>query len=92
MSVQLAFPAGWAIGQHLSSARDPQARLADLNRDKLQAKTEIREVLDRLAAKHGLAAHQISLAVQGYADDMLSDAAYELERELTREIEERDPV
>jgi len=30
--------------------------------------------------------------VQGYADDMLSDATYERERELTRDIEERDII
>jgi hypothetical protein len=92
MNVQLPLPAGWAINHVLSSARDPRERLDELRRDKLKAKAEIRQVLDRLAAKHGLAAREINRAIEGYVDDMLNDAAYELERQLTHEIEERDPI
>jgi hypothetical protein len=34
----------------------------------------------------------VNKAIAGYADDMLSDLVYELESELNREIEARDPV
>jgi hypothetical protein len=88
MSVQLPLPAGWAIA-NLASQRDPQERLDALERDKLSAKAEIREVLDRLANRHGLAPRDVNAAVQGYVDDMLSDATYELERALLAEIEDR---
>jgi hypothetical protein len=91
MSIQLPLPAGWAIGP-LSSNLDPQERLKDLARDKLEAKVEIRAALDRLAIRQGLAARDIGQAVQGYADDMINDAAYERQRTLEREIEARDAV
>jgi hypothetical protein len=91
MSVQLALPARWAVAP-LMSRRDPQDELARIARDKIEAKAEIREVLDQLAAKHGISAREIGKAVQGYTDDMLNDATYELERDLTREIEERDVI
>ncbi len=86
MGAQLPLPAGWAV-RRLMSGGDPRRRLDDLARDKLQARSEIREVLDRLAEKHGLAPQEIDRAVQGYLDDMLDDAVFELERELSREIE-----
>jgi len=89
MSVQLPLPAGWAMA-HATMRRDPQEELGRIAHDKIEAKAEIRDALDRLAAKHDLGAREISKAVQGYADDMLNDATYELERELTRRIEERD--
>ncbi len=88
MSIQLPLPAGWAVA-HLTSNRDSQDRLDELAHDKLDAKTGIRAVLDEPAVKHALSAREVGKAVQGYADDMLNDATYELERELTRQIEER---
>jgi len=89
MSIQLPLPAGWAVPP-LASNRDPQERLAELAHDKLDAKAGIRAVLDALAAKHALSARDVGKAVQGYADDMLNDATWELERELNRQIEARD--
>src|SRR5471030_996525 len=87
--LQLPLPAGWAVA-HLTSNRDQAAQLAELAHDKLEAKAEIRAVLDRLAAKHVLSAREVGKAVQGYADDMLDDDAYDLERDLARQVEERD--
>ena len=91
MTVQLPLPAGWAIG-HLLSSGDPQERLDRLKRDVLDTKVEIRSALEKLAQKHGILAREVNQAINGYADDMLSDLVYELERELNREIEERDPL
>ena len=54
-------------------------------RDKLEAKAEIRAALDRLAAKHGASARDINYAIDGYADDMINDALFEVERELNAE-------
>ncbi|HEY6983838.1 hypothetical protein [Reyranella sp.] len=88
MSVQLPLPAGWAIGT-LTSHRDPRERLDALERDKLAVRAEIREMLERLADRHGLAARDVEAAVQDYLDDMLGDATYELEHMLLGEIEER---
>ena len=51
----------------------------------------IREVLDTLAIKHDIAVKDITYAM-AYADDMLADTIYNVERELEREIEGEDPV
>ena len=49
-------------------------------------------MLDELAAKHGIPRKDVDYAVEGYADDMLSDAIYNVERALERELEKEDPV
>jgi hypothetical protein len=88
MLIQLPLPATWA---RVMPRRDPQERLASLKADVLDAKARIRAVLDDLAERHGLPSKDIDDAM-GYADDMLSDAAYSAERDLEHEIEDRDPV
>jgi hypothetical protein len=87
MTVQLPLPgvAGWPRN---ASWPDPAERLQEIEKDKLQAKYEIRQVLDRAADKHGIRAKDVNQLVWGYVDDMLSDLFYEKEGELTREIEE----
>jgi hypothetical protein len=84
--LQLPLPAGWA--REFRNWRDPVEELDDLAKDKLAAKAEIREVLDRLADKHGISHTETNAAVHGYVDDMLSDLTYEVESELTHGIEE----
>jgi hypothetical protein len=63
-----------------------------LRRDVLSTKAVIRSALDELAAKHGITRKDVDYAVEGYADDMLSDAIYNVERGLERELEDEDPV
>ena len=90
MSIQLPLPARWA---YLESRRaDPLDRLERLRRDVQSTKAAIRTALDDLAARHGIPAKDIAYAVEGYADDMLSDAIYGVETRLERELEEEDPV
>ena len=89
MGAQLPLPAGWAI-HHLTSHVDPRARLDALTHDKLEARREIREILDRLGEKHGLAPQEIDRAVQGYLDDMLNDVVFEVERNLSDTIAAED--
>jgi hypothetical protein len=83
MGAQLPLPAGWALAA--TSRRDPREQLEQLARDKLEAKAEIRAALDRLAAKHGASVRDINYAIDGYADDMINDALFEVERELNAE-------
>ena len=90
MSIQLPLPAGWA--REVASRRDPVAELDQLARDKLDAKVEIRAALEHVAEKHGIPISEVNAAVRGYAEDMLSDLTYELERELTRDVEARDII
>jgi hypothetical protein len=88
MQVQLSLPATWA---RLAPRRDPNDRLAALKTDLVEAKAKIRAALDELAERHGVPSRDIDDAM-GYADDMLSDAVYGVERALEHEIEAQDPV
>ena len=89
MGVQLKLPAEWAW---IESRREPLERLDALRHDVTETKARIREALDELAARHGIRASDIAYAMEGYADDLLSDAIYNVERELEQEIEAEDPV
>ena len=84
--MQLPLPAGWA--REFRNWRDLVEELDELAKDKLTAKAEIREVLDRLANKHGISHSETNAAVRGYVDDMLGDLTYEVESELTHGIDE----
>ena len=89
MGTQLYLPAGWA--RRLESRLDPVERLAELERDRLQAKGDIREILDRLAEKHGASPRDVTVAMRSI-DDTLSDLLYDQERMLQHEIEDLTPV
>lgn len=90
MAIQLPFPVRWA---RLESRRgDARGRLDALQRDVLSTKAVIRSALDELAVRHGIPRKDVDYAVEGYADDMLSDAIYNVERGLERELEDEDPV
>jgi hypothetical protein len=71
------------------SSYDPRNRLEQLQADRREAKAQLREVLERLAERHGISQKDINYAIDGYADDMLSDLVYSVERELEHESEER---
>ena len=83
MGTQLPLPAGWAF----SATSEPREQLDELARDKREAKAEIRAALDRLAAKHGASARDLNHAIEGYADDMINDALFEVEREHNSEAD-----
>jgi len=89
MGTQLYLPAGWA--RHLESRIDPVERLADLETDRTEAKADIREILDRLAEKHGATAREVAVAMRSI-DDTLGDLLYDQERLLQHEIEDNTPV
>jgi hypothetical protein len=71
------------------SRHDPRDWLEQLNADRREAKAQLREVLERLAEQHGISQKDINYAIDGYADDMLSDLVYSVERDLEHESEER---
>ena len=90
MAIQLPFPTRWA---RLESRRgDTRGRLESLRSDLLVTKAAIRAALDELAFRHGIPRKDVDYAVEGYADDMLSDAVFHVERGLERELENEDPV
>ena len=83
MGSQLYLPAGWA--RRLESRLDPVERLAELEKDRTEAKADIREILDRLADKHGATARDVTVAMRG-------DLLYDQERMLQHEIEDNTPA
>ena len=89
MGTQLYLPAGWA--RHLESRIDPVERLAELEKDRTEAKADIREILDRLAEKHGATAREVAVAMRSI-DDTLGDLLFDQERMLQHEIEDNTPA
>jgi hypothetical protein len=87
MGTQLYLPAGWA--RRLESRLDPVERLTELEKDRVQAKGDIREILD--PEKHGATARDVTVAMRSI-DDTLSDLLYDQERMLQHEIEDLSPV
>ena len=57
----------------------------------MQAKGDIREILDRLGEKHGATMRDVTVAMRSI-DDTLSDLLYDQERMLQHEIEDLSPV
>ena len=85
MGSQLLLPAG--APRAFGSQHDPRERLEQLHADRREAKAELRDVLERLAERHGISHKDINYAIDGYADDMLSDLVYSVERDLEHESE-----
>jgi hypothetical protein len=86
---QLYLPAGWA--RHLESRIDPSERLVQLEKDRAQARVEIREILQRLAETHGATARDVTVAMRPI-DETLGDLLYDQERALQHEIEDLTPA
>ena len=84
MSIQLPLPGRWAS---VESRRDPRDRLIALQDDIAGAKAAIKTVMGGVAERHGITARDVQEAIEGYADDMLADMIFHVERDLEREIE-----
>ena len=85
MTVQLQLPGDWPRN---ATWPDPLDQLRQLEHNKLDAKHEIRHVLDRYREKYRISARQVNQAVWGYVDDLLDDFFFEKEEALKAEIEE----
>jgi hypothetical protein len=70
MGTQPYLPAGWA--RQLESRLDSVERVAELEKDRFKEKGDIREILDRLAEKHGATVRDVRAAMLSI-DDTLSD-------------------
>ena len=62
--------------------QETREHLTQLNRDMAAAKIAIRSILQQVADRHGISARDVTYAMDGYADDLLGDLVYNLEREL----------
>jgi hypothetical protein len=70
----------------------PYERLAELNADLREAKARLRQVLEAVADKYDISAKDVSYAIDGYADDMLSDLAFGVQRDLEHAAEAEAPL
>jgi uncharacterized protein YdhG (YjbR/CyaY superfamily) len=68
---------------------DAGERLAELRADMREAKARLREVLEALAAKYDIAAKDVSYAIDGFADDMLAELVFGVERDLEQAVDEQ---
>jgi hypothetical protein len=85
MSAQLQLPGAWPRN---ATWPDPLDQLRQLKHDKLDAKRDIRQVLDRYREKYRISARQVHQAIWGYVDDLLDDLFFEKEEALKAEFEE----
>ena len=70
-------------------ADDASERLTDLRADMRETKARLREVLEALAAKYDIPAKDVSYAMDGFADDMLAELVFGVERDLEQAIDEQ---
>jgi hypothetical protein len=92
MTAQPQWPRFTDLGTRVGRHARPDERLAELQADKREATARLREVLEAMARKYGIPAKDVSYAIDGYADDMLSDLVYGIERELEHAAEEAAPL
>ena len=89
MSIQLPLPGSWPRNM---SWHDPVAELERLAKDKLDAKAEIYEAMERLANKHGIPLLEVNGVMLGYVDDAIGDLTFKREEELERERDEASDI
>jgi hypothetical protein len=75
------------LAEAVLSSDDPAAGLAQLRRDKDAVRREIQKVLDRYAAKHGIALEDVHRLSEGYIEDLVADVFVDREEALDIEIE-----
>jgi hypothetical protein len=80
---ELPLPGGWP----LNYAPDATDKLRQLEKDKVEAKYELRQVLDKYADRYGIRPLLVSDLVYTYVDDMLMDLFDDREEALRREVQ-----
>jgi hypothetical protein len=91
MTTQPQWPAIAGLAEGATSHAPPHERLAELRADMRETKARVRRVLEALADKHDIPAKDVSYAIDGYADDMLSDLVFGIERDLENAAEAEAP-
>ena len=92
MTVQPQWPTFAKLPASETHHAPADERLAELRADMREAKARLRAVLEALAAKYDISAKEVSYAIDGYADDMLSDLVFGIERDLEHAAEEAAPL
>lgn len=69
---------------------DAREQLAELRADLREAKARLRDVLQALAQKYGIPPKEVSYAIDGFADDMLAELVFGVERDLEQAIDDHE--
>jgi len=88
----------WPEFTPLESRRDGAAggteeareQLAELKADLREAKARLRDVLQALADKYDIPPKEVSYAIDGFADDMLAELVFGVERDLEQAIDDQE--
>ena len=89
MNTQPQWPRFAPLESRLRETDDARERLAKLRADLREAKARWREVLEALATKYDIAAKDVSYAIDGFADDMLAELVFGVERDLEQAVDEQ---
>ena len=89
MKTQPQWPRFAALESRLNGESDARERQAELKADVREAKARVREVLESLAQKYDIPAKDVSYAIDGFADDMLAELIYGVERDLEQAVDEQ---
>ena len=86
------WPSFRSLQKNAASRSPPHERLAELRSDIRETRARLRQVLEALAEKYNITEKDVSYAIDGYADDMLSDLVFGIERDLEHEAERYAPL
>ena len=92
MNAQPQWPSFVASTGAANRHAPPYERLAELDADLREAKARLRQVLEAVADKYDISAKDVSYAIDGYADDMLSDLVFGIQRDLEHAAEAEAPL
>jgi hypothetical protein len=92
MTAQPQWPSFGPLTGAVNRHAPPYERLAELNADLREAKARVRQVLEAVADKYDISAKDVSYAIDGYADDMLSDLVFGIQRDLEHAAEAEAPL
>ncbi len=92
MTAQPQWPSFGPLTGAANRHAPPYERLAELNADLREAKARLRQVLEAVADKYDISAKDVTYAMDGYADDMLSDLVFGIQRDLEHAAEAEAPL
>ena len=89
MKTQPQWPRFAALESPLDGESDARERQAELKADVREAKARVREMLESLTRKYDIPANDVSYAIDGFADDMLAELIFGVERDLEQAVDEQ---
>jgi hypothetical protein len=89
MNTQPQWPRFAPLESRLDGDADASERLSGLRADLREAQARLREVLEALAHKYDSPPKDVSCALDGFADDMLAELVFGVERDFEQAADEQ---